>query len=77
LVATVAYHHRPSSLPAGILAAVRIADGLVDPEPYVTGDAARQGKARQGKLDQELFAQTICPSRIAELRSRVARLHGV
>ena len=39
-----------------MLAAVHIADALMDPEPSMTGDSARQGKLDQVLLDQAVLA---------------------
>lgn len=73
LVEAVAYHHRPGLHLDGnaTLTAVHIADALIDPEPYVTGD-----NTRHGKLDRELIDQAALGAKVPAWRARVARLHA-
>jgi putative nucleotidyltransferase with HDIG domain len=74
MVETVAYHHIPSSVPdstGGVLAAVHLADALMDAEVYKTDDATRDGK-----LDLEFLEQTSRTDELPKLRELAARIHA-
>ena len=72
IVETVAFHHMPGDVPADAretMAAVHVADALVDDRSYRTSDATRDQK-----LDLVFLAQAGYTARLPELRALAASL---